>query len=206
VSCNRLTDVAEGLAIGVRVSPADRNNVGTVTAIDEQTGTATVDFVSANGTHAARNFDWDDLRLIDPPNPRWPTHPTGNTHSPPDSPTSTARSNAGPTHSPNSAEHPGAHTWDDTLRDIAERRLDHALEADTHGLGPATSTPGELFARSDELDQILDTAPADCRHIISELRAGQLSLDDTVELLDTALAQQNPRRAWIIKHWPHIVE
>jgi hypothetical protein len=39
------------------------------------------------------------------------------------------------------------------------------------------------------------------RHLI-----GELSLDDTHELLLAALEQQNARRAWIIEHWPHIVE
>lgn len=69
-----------------------------------------------------------------------------------------------------------------------------------------TRTPEQLLERSDELDEILTTAPTDCRHIIDELRSGQLSFEDTKELLDTALTQQDARRTWIIEHWPHIVE
>ena len=64
----------------------------------------------------------------------------------------------------------------------------------------------ELQERRTELDTILATAPADQRHTISQLQNGQLSLDDTARLLDGAVAGQSDRQAWIIEHWPHIVE
>ena len=56
------------------------------------------------------------------------------------------------------------------------------------------------------LGDIIATAPADTRHLVAQLQHGQLSLDDTAELLQTALAQQDARHHWIIEHWPHIVE
>ena len=64
----------------------------------------------------------------------------------------------------------------------------------------------ELLDRRVELQQILDTAPPDWRHVISELTAGQPSLDNTTELLRDALNGQADRRAWILEHWPHVVE
>ncbi len=54
---------------------------------------------------------------------------------------------------------------------------------------------------------IFDSAPADYRKLIAELRdSGQLSFDDTTELLADAIAAQDARTRWILAHWPHIVE
>ena len=64
----------------------------------------------------------------------------------------------------------------------------------------------EIDERRSELEQILDSAPLDCRHIIEQLQSGQLALTDVDDLLDTAVAQQQARREWILEHWPHIVE
>lgn len=64
----------------------------------------------------------------------------------------------------------------------------------------------ELLGRRAELQEILDAAPADWRHVIADLAAGQLTLDDTAELLRDALNGQAERRAWILEHWPHVVE
>jgi hypothetical protein len=64
----------------------------------------------------------------------------------------------------------------------------------------------ERYDRLIELDDILATAPPDTHHLVTQLRDGQLSLDDTAELLQAALTQQDTRRTWIIEHWPHIVE
>ena len=65
----------------------------------------------------------------------------------------------------------------------------------------------ELVARRQELDAILDSAPADYRTLIAQLRdGGQLSFDDTTELLADALAAQDVRTRWILAHWPHVVE
>ncbi|MCU1394483.1 MAG: conjugative relaxase, partial [Ilumatobacteraceae bacterium] len=71
---------------------------------------------------------------------------------------------------------------------------------------PTTPSYTELVSRTDELDRLLATAPADYRQLINELQTGQLSLDDTTDLLTEALAHQSARQNWIIEHWPHIVE
>ena len=60
----------------------------------------------------------------------------------------------------------------------------------------------ELELRLNQLDDILATAPADCRHLIAELRAGKLTLDDTAEHVRDLLNDQQARRDWIVEHWP----
>jgi hypothetical protein len=70
---DRLTHVdhvARHLAVGARVSPTDRHNVGTVISLDDTAGHATARFVSASGRQADRRFDWADLRLLDPADER----------------------------------------------------------------------------------------------------------------------------------------
>ena len=69
-----------------------------------------------------------------------------------------------------------------------------------------TSSVAELNERRGQLDTILAGAPTDYRETISRLRSGQLSFDDTTELLQTALDGQAARRSWIVEHWPHVVE
>lgn len=65
----------------------------------------------------------------------------------------------------------------------------------------------QLVTRRRELDAIFESAPADYRKLITELRdGGQLSFDDTTELLADALAAQDARTRWILAHWPHVVE
>jgi hypothetical protein len=71
---------------------------------------------------------------------------------------------------------------------------------------PIVASHDELVARLTELDDILATSPADCRQIIAQLQAGQLSFEDTGALLETATDQQAARQAWIIEHWPYVVE
>ena len=71
---------------------------------------------------------------------------------------------------------------------------------------PTTPSYAELVHRTEQLDQLFATAPADYRQLIGELQTGQLSFDDTTELLTEALAHQTERQNWIIEHWPHIVE
>jgi hypothetical protein len=66
----RVDHIARHVSVGARVSPADRHNVGTVTALDDDTGVVTVEFVSATGRHATRTFDWAELRLVDAAAPR----------------------------------------------------------------------------------------------------------------------------------------
>ena len=62
----RIDHVARHVRVGGQVSPSDRHNVGTVTALDDTAGQATVQFVSADGREATRTFDWADLRIINP--------------------------------------------------------------------------------------------------------------------------------------------
>lgn len=125
----------------------------------------------------------------------------------------------------------GSRTWDNALNAIARWELSHpegagADPSAAHQLrtwlaqtrnwidttdrtfeSPAiTRTPAELVDRRAELEVILSTAPADCSHIIDQLQAGQLTLDDTNELLTFAVDQQDARRQWILEHWPHVVE
>jgi conjugative relaxase-like TrwC/TraI family protein len=126
-----------------------------------------------------------------------------------------------------------AQVWDDTVREIATdqehnpdraragigdngdvtRRVAHtrvwlAAYTDTPIVPVArTRSTGELHARRRELDVILDSAPADYTTLIGQLReGGQLSFDDTTQLLVDALAAQDTRSRWILAHWPHIVE
>ena len=64
-----LTTIADDIAVGQTVKPADRNNLGIVTAIDETAGTANVAFVSVDGRHAERRFRWDEIAIIEPRRP-----------------------------------------------------------------------------------------------------------------------------------------
>ena len=51
---DRLIDVANCIAVGQQVSPADRHNVGTVVAIDDTAGTASIHFASRDGHGVVR--------------------------------------------------------------------------------------------------------------------------------------------------------
>lgn len=64
----------------------------------------------------------------------------------------------------------------------------------------------ELIRRGREVEQILDTAPRDQRSTIYRLLSGQLSLTDTQELLNDAVAAQSARSSWIVENWPRVVE
>ena len=52
------------------MKPADRNNIGVVTAIDDTAGQAVVEFVSEAGKTAERAFSWDQLTIIEPRHPQ----------------------------------------------------------------------------------------------------------------------------------------
>ena len=69
---DRLVEIANHIAVGHHVSPADRHNIGTVVDVDDRNGTATLHFTSRHGNDAERTFRWDDLRLVEPlhPEPR----------------------------------------------------------------------------------------------------------------------------------------
>jgi conjugative relaxase-like TrwC/TraI family protein len=56
---------AHHIAVGVRVRPEDRHNVGTVTAVDDHAGAALVEFVSPDDRCAEKTFAWQDLVIID---------------------------------------------------------------------------------------------------------------------------------------------
>jgi hypothetical protein len=57
------------LRVDGRVRALDRDNVGTVTALHDTCGTATVVFVAADGTQTARTLAWGVLQPIDRRNP-----------------------------------------------------------------------------------------------------------------------------------------
>lgn len=105
---------------------------------------------------------------------------------------------------PDDATH--AERWERLSTRLAHTRLWLVTAHRTAPDWPIIPSHDELRERLDRLDQILDHAPADCRHFIAELRSGQLSFTDTAELLQAALDQQDARRVWIIEHWPHVVE
>jgi conjugative relaxase-like TrwC/TraI family protein len=121
----------------------------------------------------------------------------------------------------------GAQTWDDATRTIVnhqatangsdvddaelarslcETRIWLASNDRQHPIDLVSRTVDELEQRLDQLDQILASAPADCRHLIAELQSGQLTLVDTAEHLRDLLNDQQARRDWIVEHWPHIIE
>ena len=71
-----------------------------------------------------------------------------------------------------------------------------------------TVTPSfnELLDRRDELDSFFSEAPPDWRTTIARLEAGQLTLEDTADLLRAALDGRQARQHWILRNWPHVVE
>lgn len=66
----RAVHTARHLAVGQSVKPVDRNNVGSVTAINDRAGTVEVTFVSAAGRSAERTFRWDQLGILEPRDPQ----------------------------------------------------------------------------------------------------------------------------------------
>ena len=66
----RAVHTARNLAVGQSVKPVDRNNVGTVTAINDRAGTVEVTFVSTAGRSAERTFRWDQLGILEPRDPQ----------------------------------------------------------------------------------------------------------------------------------------
>ena len=57
----------ERLSVGGRARALDRDNLGTVLAIDDTAGTARVEFVSEHGRLAIRQLDWAQLIPVDHP-------------------------------------------------------------------------------------------------------------------------------------------
>ena len=281
----RLDHTARHLDIGIHVSPHDRNNIGTVTDIDDNTGTATVHFTSRDGLrHADRTYPWADLRIVEPhtaptrsltpaaehtldqlirhieqqleqcdqlirehgvePDDRVIYSRALEQHIVRHTNTSIA---AQPEWldqliGPEPGDATGAQVWNDTVAQICTWRLRHHINPDADGLGPRPTGQDEaaewdviscriglarawlnttdraqplwptipsyreLQQREEQLHQIFAGAPADCAEIIDQLRNGQLTLDVTTEILQSALTQQTERRAWIVGHWPHVIE
>jgi hypothetical protein len=99
-----------------------------------------------------------------------------------------------------------AGAWDELYTRVARVRIwlsgtDRIYPTDT-----ITPSHSELLQRRAQLDQLLADAPPDWRATITELHAGQLTLDDTTDTLQAALTGQHERRDWILRHWPHVVE
>jgi conjugative relaxase-like TrwC/TraI family protein len=69
---DRARHTAAHLATAQQVKAHDRHNIGTVTTIDDQAGTAIVAFQSPGGTTATRSLRWDELEIVSPrdPDPR----------------------------------------------------------------------------------------------------------------------------------------
>ena len=123
----------------------------------------------------------------------------------------------------------GAGVWDDAVSTIARyqltadrqppaaalRRLEPlaaSLDQTRTGSIPPTASPRRRpWSAHSPNDQPpaptrrSSSAPADCRHFIDEFQSGQLTLDDTQNSSKAALTQQDAP-AWIVEHWPHIVE
>ncbi|MDO8392471.1 MAG: MobF family relaxase [Actinomycetota bacterium] len=280
----RVEAVARHVSLGASFSPADRNNLGTVIAIDDARGTATLHFVADSGHEAAKTFDWADLRIVEAHTPaprpltpaagqhlaalrataeelteRWREHVRSHGVEPGDARYYRRAVDQHIAAAANqlAAEQPawliqllghrpldvvGAVTWDDGVESIAGWRSRRQIKEGVEGLGPRpdtaaglagweslqehlaftrtwlattdrieaqaipSTTVDELLSRRAELQQILDEAPTDWRHVIASLTSGQLTLDDTAELLGAALRGQADRRAWILEHWPDVVE
>ncbi|MGE3446683.1 MAG: MobF family relaxase [Microbacteriaceae bacterium] len=68
----RIEHTSRHVALGQRVKAWDRRNIGTVTGLDDTTGTVQVTFVAADGRTATRALDWGDVTIVDPrqPHPR----------------------------------------------------------------------------------------------------------------------------------------
>ncbi|MEP6660548.1 MAG: MobF family relaxase, partial [Acidimicrobiales bacterium] len=70
----RARHARRNLAVERRVRALDRDNVGTITAVHDTSGNATVLFVADDGTSAVRTLSWSELKPIDHPDPVDITH------------------------------------------------------------------------------------------------------------------------------------
>jgi conjugative relaxase-like TrwC/TraI family protein len=67
----RSIHTATHAVIGATVKALDRNNIGTITAVDDDAGTLHVVFVATDGRQAERELPWGDLQIMGPnPTPR----------------------------------------------------------------------------------------------------------------------------------------
>jgi conjugative relaxase-like TrwC/TraI family protein len=63
----------------------------------------------------------------------------------------------------------------------------------------------EVNERIQSLEQLLPSAPPDCSKVVTALAAHHVD-PDRQQALAAALAQQDARRSWILRNWPHVVE
>ncbi len=67
----RTVHTATHAVIGATVKALDRNNIGTITALDDNAGTLHVLFVATDGRQAERELPWGDIQIMGPdPTPR----------------------------------------------------------------------------------------------------------------------------------------
>lgn len=61
----RTAHTATHAAVGQTVKALDRNNIGTIVALDDTAGTVRVMFVATDGREAQRNMRWDEVQIMD---------------------------------------------------------------------------------------------------------------------------------------------
>ena len=100
-------------------------------------------------------------------------------------------------------------TWDQASQHLLETRihLDGSQRPIDDQLWPRRRTPDDLQSRCAELEAILADAPDDQRKLIERLRAGDpVNPAEVSRALQDAVQAQGSRRAWILAHWPHVIE
>lgn len=63
---DRISHAAHHATVGATAKALDRNNIGTITAVDDTAGTVSVVFVATDGRQAERELSWGDVQVIDP--------------------------------------------------------------------------------------------------------------------------------------------
>lgn len=99
-----------------------------------------------------------------------------------------------------------AQEWQGLMLRILEDRLwlaDHELPEPTP---LASLAPAQLIQRQQELEHLLESAPADQRNFIDRIVTSQLDPTEMHDYLSSAMAVQDARREWILTNWPHVVE
>jgi len=65
VRVERSIHTATHASIGVTVKALDRNNIGTITALNDHAGTVQVSFLATDGRQAERELPWGDVQITD---------------------------------------------------------------------------------------------------------------------------------------------
>jgi hypothetical protein len=107
---------------------------------------------------------------------------------------------------PRPAETAAADKWQHLMLRLLEDRIwltDHPTPTSE---SLAYATPSELLGRQHDLQQLLETAPADQRLLIDRIVTSALEPAQMHDYLTTAMSEQDARRNWIVANWPHIVE